>query len=101
MSRRKKEYVPPRDPGWTVAHEITHNGRHIRPGTELKIHSQPGRYRFIRHVTNRSGVTWIDVWGGPKGCEAFHSFYPSRIRTVHRIKRTDKALIEARRQARP
>jgi hypothetical protein len=92
MSRRKKVSVPdvPRpDRNWIVLTEIQINGRHVVKGTELKISKERGRFRFIKQVTTEKGVTWIDVWGGPKGSEAIRSFYPDRIKTVHSKNKTD------------
>lgn len=73
---------------WTITTEWTHNGRHVAPGTELKIAGERGRYRFLRHVSRANGVEWVDVLGGPAGQEAFRAFRPARVTTVHRTSLT-------------
>jgi hypothetical protein len=78
-------YTPPAD--WVISTELQVNGRHICPGTELKISGEPGRFRFVRHVVNGAGNAWVDVVGGIKGHEITRSFRPERIRTVHRLTR--------------
>lgn len=83
--------------GWAVSTEhVSPTGRHLSPGTEVSIHGERGRFRFQRHVTNASGVEWIDVIGGPKGVRAWRSFRPDRIKRVH-YKRTSLTGEEARR----
>lgn len=96
MSRRR--YVPPVTPDWEISEAATVNGRHLRPGTEVSIRGERGRFRFIRRVVNSDGVEWLDFWGGPKGAEQWRSFYPARVRRVHRIKKTPRALVEARKE---
>lgn len=89
---RKKSSVPdapkPCDK-WVVLTEIQVNGRYVSKGTELKIAGERGRYRFIKQVTTEKGITWVDVYGGPKGYECLHSFSPDRIKTVHSKNKTD------------
>jgi len=96
MPRRTIE--PPRyPPGWVESLEIVVNGRHVRPGVEVKISGEKGRFRFVKHVANvDQGVEWVDVWGGPKSSPALRSFRPDRIVRVHRIKQTPEGLLEAR-----
>ena len=81
---------------WQQYETATVNGRHLEPGTEVKIQGERGRFRFMHRVTRDSGVEWLTFWGGAKGCEAYRSFRPERIKTVHRMKLTPKALMEAR-----
>jgi hypothetical protein len=89
--------TPPTYPaGWHVADETTLNGHAVTPGTELSIRGERGRFRFLRHITVDGGADWLDVYGGPKGAEQLRSFYPERVKTVHRLKTTDKALLAAR-----
>ena len=86
MGKRRKSTEPeaPRpNKDWTYETEIQVNGRHVTPGTELKITGERGRYRFIRLVKTEKGVEWIDVWGGPKGAEQWRSFRTEKIRRVH------------------
>ena len=101
MSRRKKSTAPAapkpnRD--WLVLTEIQINGRHVIKGTELKISGERGRFRFMKQVTTEKGVTWIDVYGGPKGAECMRSFYPDRIKTVHSKNKTDYHLAKAHKE---
>lgn len=94
MARRKKvetvSAVRP-DAHWIIQEEIQVNGRNVVKGTELKISAERGRFRFIRHV-NTGTVTWVDVWGGPKGAECMRSFREERIKTVHYKNKTDHNL---------
>lgn len=99
MARRKKQ-ARTLPPDWMEATEITINGRHIQPGTELSIRGERGRFRFVKHVTRpERGIEWIDVWGGPKGSPQLRSFRPERVRRVHRLKTDPKALLAARKEA--
>lgn len=85
MGRRKKvvDAGPKPNDHWVYEKEIQINGRNVSPGTELKITGERGRFRFIQHVTNHNGVTWVDVWGGPKGSENCRSFRVERVKRVH------------------
>lgn len=86
MGRKKQSQIqqgPKPNDNWIYQTEIQINGRHVSPGTELKITGERGRFRFIKHVTNHNGVEWVDVWGGPKGAENCRSFYMERIKRVH------------------
>jgi hypothetical protein len=67
------------------------HGRELAPGTEVSITGERGRFRFIRAHTTSTGQTVLDFIGGPDGHPAFRSFYPERIKTVHRINRTRHA----------
>lgn len=84
MGRRKKvvDSGPKPNDNWVYTTEIQVNGRHVSPGTELKITGERGRFRFIQ-VVNTGTTEWVDVWGGPKGAEVCRSFYLSRIKRVH------------------
>ena len=84
---------------WHERQDAVVNGRHLAPGTEVSITGERGRFRFVKRVVRDSGVEWLDFWGGPKGHEQLRSFAPSRIRTVHRIAKTNKALLQARKEA--
>lgn len=78
----------PTNAHWIVADEMRVNGRVVEPGTEVKISGETGRFVFRRHVTNPANdAEWIDVFGGSKGSEQIRSFRPSRITTVHRLKK--------------
>jgi hypothetical protein len=93
MTKRTPPAYPIR---WKVTEETTLNGHHVTPGTELSVRGERGRFRFLRRIDNGNGADWIDVYGGPKGSEQLRSFYPERVKTVHRLKTTDKALVAAR-----
>jgi hypothetical protein len=100
MPRKKKSSVPdapkPND-SWIITTELQINGRHVSPGTELKIIGERGRFRFVKQVDTGS-VIWIDVYGGPKGAECIRSFYPDRIKTVHYKNKTDYHLAKEYKQ---
>lgn len=86
MGKRKKGQEPtaPRpNAEWEYTTELQINGRHVGPGTELKITGQRGRFRFIRVVKTQAGNEWIDVWGGPKGAEQWRSFRLEMVKRVH------------------
>lgn len=68
---------------WLYEPEVVINGRHVKPGTELSIRSERGRFRFIERVTTEGGASWLNVIGGTKGETMFRSFHEDRVRTVH------------------
>lgn len=83
---RRSRYVPlvTRDYGFTaVAH-----GRQLVAGTEVSIRRESGRFRFVNSTVTAAGLTVLNFVGGRAGHEAFRSFYPERVKTVHRIVRT-------------
>ncbi|UJQ86853.1 hypothetical protein PQE16_gp63 [Arthrobacter phage Reedo] len=90
MPRKKLKTNLPAD--WHEHDHAEANGRHISPGTEVSIRGERGRFRFIKRVTRDDGREWLDFWGGPKGCENWRSFSADRVRRVHRINKSDKAL---------
>jgi hypothetical protein len=96
MGRRKK--IKPEDvtgpiKDWEVTYEMQINGRHVEPGTELKISGQRGRFRFIKHIVSPT-AEWVDVWGGPKHQEQWRSFKTDQVKTVHYKNTSTKALAE-------
>lgn len=97
--RRRRKYTPTYVPPWEISSSAIINGRNLSPGTEVSIRGARGRFRFIKRVVNEDGVEWLDFWGGAKKHEAFRSFYPDRVRTVHRIKQTPQAMLAARQDA--
>lgn len=98
MPRRKPVRSLP--PDWVEHESARVNGRIVEVGTELSIHGERGRFRFLKRVERpERGIEWLDVWGGPKRCEQWRSFHPSRVRRVHRIATTPKALLAARKAA--
>lgn len=97
MTKRRKAYALPLPSDWIEHETATINGRTLTRGTELSVRGARGRYRFLKHVERpERGIEWIETWGGPKGCETQRSFRPEQVRTVHRVKTTDKALMMAR-----
>ncbi|QFG09460.1 hypothetical protein I5H08_gp027 [Mycobacterium phage Yuna] len=68
--------------------EVVVNGRKLDVGTEVSIRGERGRFRFKGAATTGAGRIVCDFIGGPAGHEQWRSFYPDRIRTVHRITRT-------------
>jgi hypothetical protein len=86
MGRKKKTGLsagPKPNDSWIYLSEIHINGRKVSKGTELKISGERGRFRFIQQVTNHDGISWVDVWGGPKGADCMRSFYLDRVKRVH------------------
>jgi uncharacterized protein YlaI len=60
----------------------------VQPGTEFSIVGERGRFRFLGAEISDSGKTVLNFIGGAPGHEAFRSFYPERVKRVHRINRT-------------
>jgi len=80
--------------GAIITTEWTCNGRHVRPGTELSIRAERGRFRFVRHVQLPDGRAWVDVIGGKSTrrgtVELERSFRPDRVTQVHRKPRNPR-----------
>lgn len=72
------------------AYPVRVHGRELRPGTEVSIIGERGRFRFIGTSTTSSDRVVCDFIGGTAGHECWRSFYPERVKTVHRISRTRK-----------
>lgn len=95
MARRKptvinpSPHVPP-SLDWVITEALTANGREIAPGTELSITGEGAtRFVFVRHVERPDGTEWIDVLETYRGTpQAYRSFRPERIKTVHRLVKT-------------
>uniref|UniRef100_A0AAU8GP10 DUF7246 domain-containing protein n=1 Tax=Mycobacterium phage Pharb TaxID=3136626 RepID=A0AAU8GP10_9VIRU len=68
--------------------EVVVHGRVLLPGTEVSIRGERGRFRFKSAARTSGGRIVCDFIGGPAGHEQWRSFYPERIRTVHRLART-------------
>lgn len=64
------------------------HGRDLHPGTEVSISGERGRFRFIRATTTSTDRVVLDFIGGQPGHECWRSFYPERVKTVHRLNRT-------------
>jgi hypothetical protein len=82
-------------PDWIIRHEVKLPGlAPLSPGTELRIHGEPGRvFRFLRLVETPRG-SWVDVYGGqrdPRGERMMRSFDPSRIAQTYRKPQLRKA----------
>jgi hypothetical protein len=78
MSKRRAQISDTPD-HWIVTEDYIANGRHLVPGTEIKIRTEPGRFKFTRHVRN-GDIEWIDVRDKDG---RFRSFRINRIKTVH------------------
>jgi len=95
MSRKKKVEVPdapkPNDL-WEIKTEMQINGRHVKPGTELKITGWTGRYNFVKYVKTEKGIEWIDVIGSGKNGSYYRSCTLEMVKTVHSKNKTDKNL---------
>lgn len=100
MKRRRRSAsttaVPRYNPaeGWEYLTEWKANGRILTPGVEVSIRGERGRFRFLYAIRKPDGTLWLDFVGGRKGEKAWRSFYPDRVRTVHRVGRTTEALAE-------
>ncbi|QFG08466.1 hypothetical protein SEA_EFRA2_82 [Mycobacterium phage Efra2] len=68
--------------------DVVVHGRVLEPGTEVSIRGERGRFRFRSASLTSTGRIVCDFIGGPAGHETWRSFYPERIRTVHRLNRT-------------
>lgn len=66
------------------------HGRELHPGTEVSIRGERGRFRFMRATTTSSDRIVFDFIGGAAGHECWRSFYPERVKTVHRVSRNRK-----------
>ncbi len=82
--------IPPPPLDWIISETLTVNGRTVEPGTELSITGEGGtRFVFVRHVARPDGREWIDVMETYRGSpQAYRSFRPGRIKTVHRLTKT-------------
>jgi hypothetical protein len=63
-------------------------GRDLLPGTEVSDHRRARPFRFVRATTTSADRIVLDFIGGQAGHECWRSFYPERVKTVHRIDRT-------------
>lgn len=59
--------------------------RILRPGAEVSIRGERGRFAFQYATTASTGAVSLTFIGGPPGAEKWRSFRPDRVRTVHRI----------------
>lgn len=82
----RKKFVP--DTTTEYLYEATANGRTLTPGTEVSISKERGRFRFVNAQYTAAGKLVLNFIGGTPTHEVFRSFYPERVRRVHRIVRT-------------
>ena len=61
------------------------NGRVLVPGTEVSIKGERGRFRFQYATTTSRGRIVLTFVGGVGQTQAYRSFYPERVATVHRV----------------
>lgn len=91
--KRRKNSVPegprPND-GWEIQTEMMINGRHVKPGTELKVTGWTGRYQFVKYVKTEKGIEWVDLVGG----DVFRSCSLDRIKRVHYKNKTDANIVK-------
>jgi hypothetical protein len=75
------------NPHWRIAYAAKINGRHVTPGTELRIRGERGRWTFVRHVTHEVlGTAWVDVRDRDGALRSFHTCDAegrSRVTRVH------------------
>jgi hypothetical protein len=91
--RKRKSSIPdgPRpNKDWEIQTEMQINGRHVKPGTELKVTGWSGRYRFVKYVKTEKGIEWIDLVGN----EGFRSCSPEKIKRVHYKNKTDENIVK-------
>lgn len=92
--KRRKNSVPegprPND-GWEIQTEMMINGRHVKPGTELKVTGWTGRYQFVKYVKTEKGVEWVDLIGRD---DIFRSCSLDKIRRVHYKNKTDANIVK-------
>lgn len=81
-----KNYVPPI--AKQFLEDVVANNRHLVPGVEVSISRERGRFRFVNASVTSAGKLVCNFVGGAANHEVFRSFYPERIRRVHRICRT-------------
>lgn len=83
--------MSPDAPAQNSARPLRMHGRELLPGTEVSISGERGRFRFVSATTTSANRLVLDFIGGPAGHECWRSFYPERVKTVHRINRTRAA----------
>jgi hypothetical protein len=87
QQRRTSQQLDPSS-GWIRLNQYQMNRRTLTHGTEVSIRGERGRFRFIKAVQTPAGAVWLDFIGGPAKAEKWRSFYPDRVRRVHRINKT-------------
>lgn len=60
-------------------------GIELTPGMEVSIAGKRGRFRYLRASVTADGAIALDFIGGTRGRELWHSFYPDRVRKVHKV----------------
>lgn len=66
--------------------------RELTPGVEVSIRGERGRFRFVKSSLTSEGRVVCDFIGPSEAHAAWRSFYPERIKTVHRIARLRKSV---------
>ncbi|ATN94061.1 hypothetical protein J4U01_gp097 [Mycobacterium phage Kumao] len=79
--------------------EVEVNGKLLTVDTEVSIKGERGRFRFKYARYTKDGRLNLTFVGGPFGYETFRTFYPEKIRRVHRINRTAKNIAAERKRA--
>lgn len=62
--------------------------RKLIKGVEVSIVGERGRFRFVSESHSGTGKLIYNFIGGADGHEQYRSFYPSKIKRVHRIPKT-------------
>ena len=84
LNPRRRRKPRPSPHGWTITTTvIAPSGRHLTPGTEIKVTGERGRFRFARYVDTGT-AQWIEVFDRDRKCRFFRL---DRVRTVHRTTR--------------
>ncbi|ASR85277.1 hypothetical protein I5H06_gp27 [Mycobacterium phage SirPhilip] len=68
--------------------EVVVNGKVLEPGAEVSIAGERGRFRFVKSARTSTGRITCDFIGPDDNTKCWRSFYPERIKTVHRLQRT-------------
>lgn len=66
-------------------HEYRVRRRLHKPGTEVSVTGERGRFVLQYATTASTGAVSLTFIGGPPGAEKWRSFRPDRVRTVHRM----------------
>lgn len=86
MNNKRKVRVSAADLGHIEEFEV--NGRVLTKGTEVSIRGVRGRMRFQYARNLDSGKVELTFVQESANRKQFRSFYPERVRTVHRINKT-------------
>lgn len=84
-SRSSSRANTPRPKPLSRLDEYRLHRRLLRPGTEVSIRGERGRFVFNHATVASTGAVSLTFVGGPPGAEKWRSFRPDRVRTVHRV----------------